>query len=46
MKRSLLLSLILCVAVPLSYAQAPASVIIDGVEYVPVPSSKENYTIP
>lgn len=33
----------------LSYAEAPASVIIDGIEYVPVPKSnteKERYTIP
>ncbi|MDP3266894.1 MAG: glycine zipper 2TM domain-containing protein [Sulfuricurvum sp.] len=49
MKRSLSLSLILCILVPFSYAQAPSSVIIDGVEYAPVPKTnteQENYTIP
>lgn len=47
MKRSFLLSLMLIIVVPLSYAQTPSSVIIDGVEYTPVQNTKqENYTIP
>lgn len=47
MKRSFLLSLMLCIAVPFTYAQSPSSVIIDGVEYVPVQNTKqEEYTIP
>lgn len=47
MKRSLLLSSILCLLVSFSYAQGPSSVIIDGVEYAPIPNTKqENYTIP
>lgn len=46
MKRSLLLSLMLYVLVPFTYAQTPSSVIIDGVEYAPVQNTKENYTIP
>ncbi|MDP3300856.1 MAG: glycine zipper 2TM domain-containing protein [Sulfuricurvum sp.] len=47
MKRSLLLTLMLCAAVPLAYAQSPSSVIIDGVEYIPVQNTQqENYPIP
>lgn len=41
------ITLILSLAV-LGYAEAPASVVIDGVEYAPVPKTNtaENYTIP
>lgn len=48
MKRTLLLSFILCLVVPFSYAQGPSSVIIDGVEYIPAPKNveQEEYTIP
>jgi uncharacterized protein YcfJ len=41
--------LILLSLATLGYAEAPTSVIIDGVEYAPVPKNttdKENYTIP
>ncbi len=47
MKHSLTLTLLLCIAISSSYAKSPSSVVIDGVEYAPVPNSKqENYTIP
>ncbi|HQS65740.1 MAG TPA: glycine zipper 2TM domain-containing protein [Sulfuricurvum sp.] len=47
MKHSLSLSLLLCIAISASYAQSPSSVVIDGVEYAPVPNTKqETYTIP
>ena len=49
MKHSFLLALLLGIVVPFSYAQGPSSVIIDGVEYAPVPkinTEKEDYTIP
>lgn len=42
--------LIMSLLLTSAYAQSPASVIIDGVEYAPVPKSsnneQENYTIP
>lgn len=47
MKYSILLTMSLLAS--LTYAQTPASVIIDGVEYAPVPkdtTEKESYTIP
>lgn len=48
MKHSIIV--IMSVLVTLSYAEAPSSVIIDGIEYVPVvqksETSEENYTIP
>ncbi len=47
MRYSILLTMSLIAT--LAYAQTPAGVIIDGVEYAPVPKNtteKENYTIP
>lgn len=47
MKRLLSLCLTLSLFTPFSYAQGPSSVIIDGVEYVPVQNTKqEDYPIP
>jgi len=45
MKYSIILIMTL---INLSYAEAPASVVIDGVEYVPLPKNtpEQNYTIP
>ena len=43
MKKVVLLS---CLLVNLTHAEAPSSVIIDGVEYVPKTNGTETYTIP
>ncbi|MDD5211064.1 MAG: glycine zipper 2TM domain-containing protein [Sulfuricurvum sp.] len=37
---------ILSILSTLSYAETPASVVIDGVEYVPLPKNTDSYTIP
>ncbi len=44
------LILLMCALTALSYAEGPESVVIDGVEYVPLPKNndlkEQNYTIP